>query len=667
MTLKPISAAERNKLQKSLAVIRATQEAAPDGILIVDEQRAVAGFNRRFGEMWGIPQDVLAIGDDQRLLAHVLSSLAEPDEFLRRVEYLYQHPLESSSEEILMRDGRVFERHSAPVASDGESLGRVWFFRDVTARKLAEEARTKAEEQVRALNTELERRVADRTAELRASEHRLRALLGCSRGAVFEFDAEGSYLNVWAEDESLLVRPRAEVLGRSVREVIPHEATQFIARIARVLATGKGESYQYQLAVAAGLHWFHADLVRAPPEPGKAPSVVLLSRDASESKKMEASLFRSERLAAVGTLAAGVAHEINNPLAYVVGNIDYSLAKLEKIEGPEIAGIHEALAEAGQGAERVRLIVRDLMLFARDSEEESGPVDVARVLDGSINMAFNEIRHRAQLERNYAGVPLVHGNERRLGQVFLNLLVNAAHAIEVGRYESNRISVSISSAGGRVLVRIADSGRGIATEHLDRIFDPFFTTKAAGEGTGLGLSICHAIVTGMGGDISVTSHPGQGTVFTLSLPAAQEVRPPTPTPERLPAPGGRRPRLLLVDDEPALLRSLGRQLAGLADVVTIGSGRDALELLLRDSSFDLVLCDLMMPDMTGMDLHQRLTQERPDLIERIVWMTGGAFTPQALQFLSQLGRRRLEKPVSFAELSALVASAARPAPARTAP
>jgi PAS domain S-box-containing protein len=667
MTLTPISAAERDKLQKSLAVIRATQEASPDGILIIDEQRAVAGFNRRFGEMWGIPQDVLATGDDQRLLAHVLSSLAEPDEFLRRVEYLYQHPLESSREEILMRDGRVFERHSAPVASGGESLGRVWFFRDVTARRLAEEARTKAEEQVRALNTELERRVADRTAELRASEHRLRALLGCSRGAVFEFDAEGRYLNVWAEDESLLVRPRAEVLGRSVREVIPHEATQFIARIARVLATGKGESYQYQLAVAAGLHWFHADLVRAPPEPGKAPSVVLLSRDASESKKMEASLFRSERLAAVGTLAAGVAHEINNPLAYVVGNIDYSLARLEKIEGPEIAGIHEALAEAGQGAERVRLIVRDLMLFARDSEEESGPVDVARVLDGSINMAFNEIRHRAQLERSYAGVPLVHCNERRLGQVFLNLLVNAAHAIEVGRFESNRIRVSISSAGRRVVVRIADSGRGIAPEHLDRIFDPFFTTKAVGEGTGLGLSICHAIVTGMGGDISVTSQPGQGTVFTLSLPAAQEEQPPTPTPEKLPATWGRRPRLLLVDDEPALLRSLRRQLAGLADVVTIGSGREALELLLRDSSFDLVLCDLMMPDMTGMDLHQRLTQERPDLIERIVWMTGGAFTPQALQFLSQFGRRRLEKPVSFADLTALVAWAARPGPARSAP
>jgi CheY-like chemotaxis protein len=307
------------------------------------------------------------------------------------------------------------------------------------------------------------------------------------------------------------------------------------------------------------------------------------------------------------------------------------------------------------------------MLFARDGEEESGPVDVARVLDGAINMAFNEIRHRAQLERSYAGVPLVHGNERRLGQVFLNLLVNAAHAIEVGRFESNRIRVSISSAGRRVLVRVADSGRGIATEHLDRIFDPFFTTKAVGEGTGLGLSICHAIVTGMGGDISVTSQPGQDTVFTLSLPAAQEEQPPTPTPEKLPATWGRRPRLLLVDDEPALLRSLRRQLAGLADVVTIGSGREALELLLRDSSFDLVLCDLMMPDMTGMDLHQRLTQERPDLIERIVWMTGGAFTPQALQFLSQLGRRRLEKPVSFADLTALVAWAARPGPARSAP
>jgi len=265
---------------------------------------------------------------------------------------------------------------------------------------------------------------------------------------------------------------------------------------------------------------------------GKLVGRVVTFLDIAERKRAEEALRKSQaqlrmadRLATVGTLSAGVAHEINNPLAYTVANLSFvrdALARLpDSMPGLDVAELRASIAEASEGAERVRRIVKDMKTLSRMDDERIGVVDVEAALDASVNMAIHELRHRAQVVKDYARVPLVRCNEGRLVQVFLNLLVNAAQAITGNAPERNEVRLATCVDGrGRVAVEISDTGVGIPEEVLPRIFDPFFTTKPVGVGTGLGLSICHSLVTGMGGDIEVASKVGVGTRFLIVLPAA---------------------------------------------------------------------------------------------------------------------------------------------------
>jgi signal transduction histidine kinase len=236
----------------------------------------------------------------------------------------------------------------------------------------------------------------------------------------------------------------------------------------------------------------------------------------------------ADRLATVGTLSAGVAHEINNPLAYTIANLSYVRDALAKVSeapaGLDLTEVRASTEEAIEGAERVRRIVKDMKTLSRMDDERVGPVDVEAALEASVNMVAHELRQRAHVIKNFGRVPLVRGNEGRLVQVFLNLLVNAAQAIAGNAPDRNevRLGTSIDTAG-RVIVDISDTGVGIPDEVLPRIFDPFFTTKPVGVGTGLGLSICHSLITAMGGSIEVTSKMGVGTRFVILLPAADPV------------------------------------------------------------------------------------------------------------------------------------------------
>ena len=393
-------------------------------------------------------------------------------------------------------------------------------------------------------------------------------------------------------------------------------------------------------------------------------------RDLTERRRMENQLIFAGRMAAVGTLAAGVAHEINNPLAYIVANIDFVRHQIATFAsrvgraggmaaggdvGPALDEAGEALAEARQGAERVRNIVRDLRVFARGDEEQSGPVALRRVLDSSINIAWNEIRHRARLVKDYGDTPMVEANESRLGQVFLNLLLNAAHAIPEGETERNEIRVSTRTDGrGHAVVEIRDTGGGIPAAIREKIFDPFFTTKSAGEGTGLGLWICSGILSALGGEIGVDSEMGKGSSFRVTLPPVAIETPATAAaraPVDVEAPGG---RLLIVDDEPMILGALRRSFSSDYHVTCVGDGRRALERIRAGERYDVILCDLMMPEMTGMDLYAELSKIAPDQAERVVFVTGGAFTPRAREFLERIPNARVEKPIDFQNLKLLL-------------
>jgi signal transduction histidine kinase/ActR/RegA family two-component response regulator len=403
---------------------------------------------------------------------------------------------------------------------------------------------------------------------------------------------------------------------------------------------------------------------------GQPKSILAIDADVTLKKTLESQLMVSDRMASVGTLAAGVAHEINNPLAAVMANLEYIAESIEGATGPSAstyagrpapmaAGLMDEkkapLGDAREAAQRVRLIVRDLKLFSRSpSEDASGPVDVKAAMESSLGMAWNEIRHRARLVKDYGVVPAVEATEGRLGQVFLNLLVNAAQALPEGRAERNVIRVTTRLAGDRVITEVSDTGPGIPPQIIGRIFDAFFTTKAVGVGTGLGLAICHRIVTDMGGELTVESEVGAGTTFRVALPLAHAEERPLAEAIAQPAVTGRRGRILVVDDEETLVKIVTRLLSREHEVVSTVSAREALEFCVRGDKFDLILCDLMMPEMTGMDLHRELSLAVPDMANRMIFLTGGAFTQQARNFLTDPPKEHIEKPFDAANIRAIV-------------
>lgn len=386
---------------------------------------------------------------------------------------------------------------------------------------------------------------------------------------------------------------------------------------------------------------------------------VLTCRETTAQKIAEAQLLASERMASVGILAAGVAHEINNPLTTVISNIEFVQRSLDEPGAPEpaTAELIEQLGDARIAADRVRRIVRDLRLFSRGDDEGRRAIDVEQVLDSTLRLAANEIRHRAKLVREYGHVPPVMASESRLGQVFLNLLVNAAQAIPDGNAEGNTIRIATRlGADQRVHILIADTGSGIPNEIRSRLFTPFCTTKPAGSGTGLGLSICHRIVTSLGGSITFESEVGRGTEFHVALPVAKQkpeesLRPPL---AGAPHSASRRGRILVIDDELAICTIAKLILSRAHDVVVVSEAPRALEMLRQGERFDLILCDVMIPQMTGIELYQETARFAPEQADRFVFMTGGTFTARAQEFLGSCANYQIDKPFDVQSLQGLV-------------
>ena len=370
-------------------------------------------------------------------------------------------------------------------------------------------------------------------------------------------------------------------------------------------------------------------------------------RARAERARIDARLAEADRLAAVGTLAAGVAHEINNPLAYLLGGLEYlerELAALAPTLGARADELRTVLGEMRSGGERIRHIVRDLKTFSRADHETAADIDLHRLVESSLHIAGHELKRRARVVRELGPVPAVRVNEARLGQVLLNLLVNAAQAIPEGAPEAHQVRVTTRTDGaGRAVVEVADTGQGIRRELLGRIFEPFFTTKPQGVGTGLGLWISRNIVLGARGELEVDSTPGAGSTFRVVLPPA-----PAPEPARAaPAPGeprGPRARVLVVDDDVLVANAIRRGLAKEHEVVVETSARAALARIEAGEPFGAIVCDLMMPEMNGMELHAEVARLSPESGRRVIFVTGGAFTNDARQYLEAVPNPRLEKP-----------------------
>jgi two-component system cell cycle sensor histidine kinase/response regulator CckA len=388
----------------------------------------------------------------------------------------------------------------------------------------------------------------------------------------------------------------------------------------------------------------------------------------AEHQRLLRKLEEAERFAALGRLAASVGHEINNPLAFISMNIDLATVQVNRFlaksvedsaTNDDIASLPAMFGECRVGLDRIRDVVKDLQRLSRKSQVTRQPFSLNEVLDESLTIARNHVVHRASLSKEYGVLPPVVGDRSAIGQVLLNLIINAAQALPEGRADVNEVKLTTYTHDGNVVVEVADTGTGIEPQLLPHIFDPFFTTKPLGEGTGLGLAVSCRIVADHGGHIEVDSELGRGSVFRVLLPIMPPPLPPARAKQPAVTDGATQPavagRILVIDDFPAIGESIAVALAG-HHVTVVSRPSEAFELLEANESFDVILCDLVMPELGGRGVLERLNADWPHLSGSVVFMTGGAFTPESRELIERLPHRVLMKPFSIEELRATVMS-----------
>jgi signal transduction histidine kinase/CheY-like chemotaxis protein len=487
------------------------------------------------------------------------------------------------------------------------------------------------------------------------AETALRAVLSSAPVVLFATDEKGTFtVSAGRGLQEVGLKP-GEVVGQSAWDLFgsvqfraPDGTTTLGREVLTLVLAGKPFVGWSHLGASDFDNWINPILG---PD-GSVKGIIGVATLSTERRRLEAQLQISDRLASVGAMAAGVAHELNNPLAYVLANLRFVQGQLgpgELLQPADLDEVLRALDDTLVGAEKMRVIVGDLKSLSRVNDEERTAVSLTAVLDSAQGIASHELRHRATVVRTLEpDLPAVRANAARLGQVFLNLIVNAAHAI--AEHAPRRGELRIEGRrlpGGRVEVAFRDNGSGISPENLNRIFDPFFTTKPVGTGTGLGLPISLRIVEELGGHIAVESTPGVGSTFRVQLPAS-DTAPSVPAAQSERARSRPRARVLIIDDEPRFADSLARALD--EESVVALSRVDALAQLERDPRFDLVVCDVMMPDVKGPVLVDEIAARWPELAGALVLMTGGAYSADAIEGLAASRFPKIEKPFDVERL-----------------
>lgn len=409
--------------------------------------------------------------------------------------------------------------------------------------------------------------------------------------------------------------------------------------------------------------------------------------------RAERRLRERERFAALGTMAAGVAHELNNPLTVVVANAELVAHELERQrthrksvapsqtdDGRRLDDTIDAHSDLRSAATRIARVISDIQSFSQAPPRSVQRANVTRAVERALRSTRAEIRSRARLLKRLSRVPDVRLDEERLVEVLVNLLSNAAQAIPPGYRRDNQISISTrDDLAGQVVIEVCDSGCGMSLDVQERIFEPFFTTRSVGAGKGLGLSVCHGLVTAVGGRLGVQSRVNQGSTFTVLLPALDQDAPSSvvdrasrwlrgkATPSSAPsssalssAPSSpvlaspvSRIRILAIDDEPVLLRSIRRMLIE-HDVTCVEGARSALRLLEGGAKYDLILSDVMMPGMTGIDFYEELSRTRPEDAHKVVFVTGGTLNSKVSSFLWSVPNSRLDKPFGAEDVRRII-------------
>jgi PAS domain S-box-containing protein len=629
-------AAERAR-QRSES-LRAVMDALPDAVMVHRDGHLVY-VNPQFLE-------ALGYGRSDEVLDRALRDFIHPEDWSTVCARLHElairgKALEPAEERFCRRDGSTItlEVAKVPVVFDS-SPAVATIGRDVSRRRL--------------------------------TERRLRQVVESAPSGMIMTDPEGRIVLVNDHVENLFGYPESELIGQQIETLIPARYRETYADLRQVCIRNPasrrmGVGLEFHALQKNG-HEIPVEIILSPIQMDEGIYVLSSVVDVRERKKVETLIAMADRMAAVGTLAAGVAHGINNPLAYVKGNLQFARGELAKqllpsdAVGPDSdayeasSDLFRALDQAIEGADRIRDTVGDLLTYARhETQNVASGIDLHAVLESVTRMLSNELRHRAKLEKRYGDVPIVAGDSSRLAHAFTNLLVNAAHSIAEGHANENCIELSTTTdpETGFAVVEVRDTGVGISREVLPHVFEPFYTTKPVGAGVGLGLSVTQGIVGGLGGSIAIESEPGVGTRVVVMLPAAGTAQTPSRREDRSAA--ARATRILLVDDEPRVLEMLGRLLRS-HEVTTASGAREALHRIESGERYDVIVCDLMMPETTGAQLHAALLAAHPAQAKRIVFMTGGAFTTDSRSFVEFTSNPVLQKPVDLEALEAAIAA-----------
>jgi PAS domain S-box-containing protein len=575
---------EHKKAEEQLlwrtAFFEAQVDSALDGILIVDSKGKTILQNQRMIGLWNFPREIADQTDDRQRLEWAVSQVKNPQEFSEKVAYLYGHPEVVSRDEIELVDGRIFDRYSAPVRGlDGRYYGRIWSFRDITEEKRAQE------------------QIAEQAA-----------LLDKARDAILVRTPEGKILFWNNGAERMYGWPRLEAIGQNAGGLFCEDPRKFTE--ANELTISKGEwsgellhrtKNRGEISVEA--RW---TLIRD--HEGRPKSILAIATDITERKKLEAQFLRAQRMESIGTLAGGVAHDLNNILAPIMMSIDVLKALTAKPEATRILDTIEISAKRGAD------IVRQVLSFARGIQGERVEVQPKHLLKDLENILRNTFPKDIRLRFSApAETWTILGDPTQVHQVLLNLCVNARDAMPNGgaltvsvencALDDQYAAMNIQAKAGRyVAINVADSGTGIPPEILDKIFEPFFTTKDLNKGTGLGLSTVMAVVKSHGGIVNVYSEPGKGTTFKVYLPAtgsssaAQKERT-----EHDSLPRGNGEMIMVIDDEASILTITSQTLQAFGyNVVTATDGADALAVYVQHrKEIAAVLTDMMMPVMDG--------------------------------------------------------------------
>lgn len=624
-----------------------------DAIMVHDLDGRLVDITRPTCELLGYSEEQLLELSISDLVAPFDASVAERT--WRAVVDGGQHSFES---EMVCADGTVVpvEVELRPFEAEDRDLV-LGICRDITNRRRAEtmlEARERMYQTVFRHSVEAIY-VADVTSRrVLQANPAFCELLGYG-GA----EALGLELDDFVVDSDSSIRDYLEALGEG----------ESISNLERSWRRKDGSEIEVELT-ASGIQLPNSD----------RDIFFVVARDITEEKELQTRMIQMDRMIAMGTLAAGVGHEINNPLSYIIANLQFSNSvleehvdgggahSLEKIDRRETAELEEdldeirdALAEAEEGARRIHEIVGDLkMLAGPEDDRELEPVSVERCLQSSVNIVWNEIRNRADFEHDVADLPPVWATESRLSQVFVNLLVNAAQAIPPGNADENKIHVHAEEVENEeeeneVVVRIRDTGEGIPPEVLDRIFDPFFTTKEEGEGTGLGLSICRRVVDSLGGTIEADSVPNEHTEFTIRLNAVVEEDLPSSSPKNSQLEIATNLSVFVIDRDEKIGHTFRRLLDDHHDLDFVTTWGEAKTELSERGEVDVVFCDLMLPNATAVEIYQWMKRQTPGLLTRLVFMTGDSFTERSSRLLDRIPNPCLLKPFSREELMEVIA------------